>query len=261
MKLSLLIATITLLFSTVMARKSYLVKEEHSGRIPQIRATAYPKEEVYKNDDDDITIYYQAKVAAAWEWDQTMSERQDATLKALPDVYHLKFDVFLNQSAYFSPVINMPRLVYLEPVYEVKEFRFGYKLDFAYFWIYPDRKDLVCVSGFFNLTPVKMISTLVIRIQECYKTLINCIYNFDNWEKEDSKFFVKCSQSGKTSITMYEKEFAEETFGQIGNSDDAILRTGTDCSPGTGYWPLAIGDIKTSYISNLVHYIAAKAYF
>ena len=153
----------------------------------------------------------------------------------------------------------MPRLVYLEPVYELKEFRLGYKLDFAYFWVYPDRKDLACISGFLNLSPIKMLSTIVIRIQECYKTMINCIYNVKNWESEDSKFFEKCSQSGKTSITMFEKEWAEKTFGALGSNDDAVLRLGgTECSPGTGYWPLAIGDIKSSYISNLFHYVAAK---
>ncbi len=165
MKYNILLAAITtLLLSTTMARKSYLVKEEHKGRVPQIRATTYPKEVVYKNDDDDVTIYYQAKVSTAWEWDQKMTEYQDGTLKAFPDVYHLTFDLFFNQSIYFSPVINMPRLVYLEPVYELKEFRLGYKLDFAYFWVYPDRKDLACISGFFNLSPIKMLSTIVIRI-------------------------------------------------------------------------------------------------
>lgn len=258
---NILLAVAALLFSSVMARKSYLVKEEHRGRIPKIRATTYPQEIVYQNFDDDITLFYQAKTAAAWEWDQTMAENQDSSIKALPDVYHLTLDIFINQSVYFSPVINMPRLVYLEPILELQEFRFGYKLDIAYFWIYPDRKDLICISGFFSLSPIKLISTLVIRIQECYKTLINCIYNFKNWESEDSKFFEKCSQSGKTSITMLEKDWEAETFGTYGGTDDAILRTGQDCNPGTGWWPIAIGDIQTHYISNLVHYIAAESGF
>ena len=113
---NILLAFAALLFSSVMARKSYLVKEEHRGRIPKIRATTYPQEIVYQNFDDDITVFYQAKTAAAWEWDQTMAENQDTSIKALPDVYHLTLDIFLNQSVYFSPVINMPRLVYLEPI-------------------------------------------------------------------------------------------------------------------------------------------------
>ncbi len=47
----------------------------------------------------------------------------------------------------------------------------------------------------------------------------------------------------------------------MGSNDDAVLRTGKDCSPGTGWYPLAIGDIKSNYISNLFHYVAAKNEF
>jgi hypothetical protein len=49
----------------------------------------------------------------------------------------------------------------------------------------------------------------------------------------------------------------------IGSADDKILRTGKDCSPGTGFWPLAIGDIKqvSYFANNLGHYMAAKSNF
>ena len=38
-----LVSAATILCSLATARKSYLVKEEHAGRIPKIRATDYPK--------------------------------------------------------------------------------------------------------------------------------------------------------------------------------------------------------------------------
>lgn len=89
--------------------------------------------------------------------------------------------------------MSFPRAIYIEPIFEVKEFVFGYKFDLAYFWVYPLRTDLLCISSMLRLSPVEIVSTLVFRLQECYKTLINCIYNLENWTGEDAKYFDKCS--------------------------------------------------------------------
>jgi len=136
-----------------------------------------------------------------------MTENQNS----LPDVYHLTLDIVLTNSFYLSPQMDFPRAIYLEPIFEIKEFTFGYLFDLAYFWIYPERegKDLLCISTMFKLSKITATSTLVMRLQECYKTLINCIYNLDNWKGEDSKYFEKCSQSSKTTITTYFKEREE----------------------------------------------------
>ena len=101
-----------------------------------------------------------------------MDENQDS----YPDVYHLTLDIAFEMEAFFSPVINMPRLIYLEPELTVNTFTFGYKFDLAKFWIYPDRKDLLCFSSMAKLSEIDIEGTLVMRFQECYKTIIDCIY-------------------------------------------------------------------------------------
>lgn len=60
---------LALLSQITSARKSYLVKEEHKNKIPKIRATDYPFEEVYANFDDDFTVYYQGAMSIGWEFD------------------------------------------------------------------------------------------------------------------------------------------------------------------------------------------------
>lgn len=260
MKVIQLLAVLAVVGMPALGRKTYAVKEEYRGRVPQLRASKYPEKELYKNTDDEVVVSYQGKSSIGWEWSQTMTERIDS----LPDVYHLNLDIQMKNSLYFSPLISFPRAIYLEPVYELKEFTFGYKLDVAYFWIYPSREnDLLCVSGMFSVSTVKQVGTLVMRLQECYKTLINCIYNLNNWKDETAQYFEKCSQSSKTTITTYYKEREPETFGVYGSAEDKVLRTGTDCNPGTGFWPLAIGDIKqvSYFVNNLGHYMAAKSNF
>lgn len=122
---------------------------------------------------------------------------------------------------------------------------------------------MLCVSSLLRLAPITTVSTLVFRLQECYKTLINCIYNLDNWYGDDAKYFDKCSQSSKTTITTYNKEREEKTWGVLGSQYDAILRKGgSECSPGKTFLPLAIGDIKSSYVAtNLLWYMADRTDF
>ena len=258
MRVAQMLATLVLLVGTVMARKSYLVKEAHRGGVPKLRSTDRPHHIFHENNDDHVTVYYQGQSKAGWEWAQVMNETQDA----LPDVYHLTLDIQLKNYIYFSPIMSFPRAIYIEPIFEVKEFTFGYKFDIAYFWEYTTgkREDLLCVSSMLVLSAITRTSTLVFRLQECYKTLINCIYNLEAIKGEDAKYFDKCSQSGKTTITTYNKESTERTWGVLGSADDDILRQGgSECKPGKSFLPIAIGDIKGSYVAaNLLAYMADK---
>jgi hypothetical protein len=177
-------------------------------------------------------------------------------------VYHLTLDIIFKSSFYLSPVFNFPRLIYLEPIFEVKEFTVGYKFDVAKFWVYPTRADLLCISSMFKIGERKVLSTLIMRFQECYKQLIKCMYNLDNWEGLDAKYFDKCSQSSKTTITTYEKDYLEQNYGVIGSIDDTVLRTGAGCSPGkVSFLPFFIGDIQTKFVENFLHYMANKSGF
>lgn len=172
----------------------------------------------------------------------------------------MTLDIVLKSSFYLSPVLNFPRLLYLEPIFEVQEFDFGYHIDMAKFWIYPSRNDLLCFSAMFRLEPVTVLSTLIMRFQECYKTLWNCVYNLKNWTGEDALFFESCSQSSKTTITTFEKTYDEETFAVLGSDDDETLRTGSLCTPGTGFWPLLPIDYVTStFWENMFTYVAEKS--
>ena len=185
-----------------------------------------------------------------------MDENQDS----FPDVYHLTLDIAFKMEAFFSPIINLPRLIYLEPEFTVNEFTFGYKFDLAKFWIYPSRDDLLCFSSMAKLSEIESTATLVMRFQECYKTIIDCIYKSDNFAGNEAKYFEQCSQSSKTTITMVERNRDEQTFGVIGSDDDDVLRTGgTECKPGATFLPLAIGDIQSTYINHFWHYMASRS--
>lgn len=178
----------------------------------------------------------------------------------------MTLDIVFTQNAFFSPILNMPRLIYLEPEIDISEFTVGYKLDLAKFWEYDsgERKDEICISSMFRISERTITSNLVMRFQECYKTLVKCIYNLENFSGPDAKFFEDCSQSSKTTITMYEKNVDEFNAVQIGDADDSVLRFGSACKPGATVFPLLpAGDIggtaAVSFFNNVMHYIAKVA--
>ena len=48
----------------------------------------------------------------------------------------MTLDIVFTQSFFFSPILNFPRLIYLEPNIDIAESTFGLKLDIAKFWDY-----------------------------------------------------------------------------------------------------------------------------
>lgn len=93
---------------------------------------------------------------------------------------------------------------------------------------------------------------------------MKCIYNLDNFKGDDAKFFEDCSQSSKTTITLYEKIIEEFNAVQIGDADDSVLRFGSACKPGATIFPLLPpGDIggtaSATFFNNVMHYIAKVA--
>ena len=191
MKFSAILSTVCLLLAgESAARKSCLVKSEHRGKIPSVGATDYPEQKIFENYDDSFIVYYQAKVEIGWEWDDPYEQDPNGR----PYSYHLSLSVVSKQSAYFSPLLNMPRFLYLEPVWEVPTFSAGEKVDFAYLWDHDNgRQDKLCFSTMLSVDEIKPKGTLIMRFQECYKTLWNCIYNFNNWTDKDAKYFESCS--------------------------------------------------------------------
>ena len=114
------------------------------------------------------------------------------------------------------------------------------------------RVDYLCFSSMMNRSEILTTATLVMRFQECYKTLVNCIYNLQNWNGIDAKYFDECSQSSKTSITMLERTSAESNTIFFGSDDDAVLRTGAGCIERT---PRFVGDLQGTLVTNLFDYV------
>ena len=104
-------------------------------------------------------------------------------------------------------------------------------------------------------------------MQNCYKIVVNCFYDFDVWTSEDALFIDKCSQSTKTEVTVFAKDLGPFETTLIGNPyEDQLFDsfsdpTSTICSPGAvgslfgGYMPSNFGNL---FSYNFFRYAATQ---
>jgi len=74
--------------------------------------------------------------------------------------------------------------------------------------------------------------------------LIACFYDWEEWSGRDAKYFTKCDQSSKETITIWKLIVVETPYYVYGNKDTVTV-LGTDCKPGlTGlpYGPSPFGN-------------------
>ena len=158
LKSSLFLACFMLLqASLVSARKTYLVKSEHAGRVPRTRQTTTTKRPYYtffSNDDDFVALEYEVKLELGWEWTQDYKSLSTGN----PDYYLCQLDFFLKSTDFFKIFLSFPRLFYLEPYVEAKEFKGSFRLDVYYFYDYPNNNDRLCFNGNIVLDQIPILS-------------------------------------------------------------------------------------------------------
>ena len=129
-----------------------------------------------ENDNDSICADWGMDWELGWNWYQ---EQED-------DVhYRMRLELYTKQAAQFHPVFSMPRFYYNEQTWEVAEFKALFNIDFAFFYEY----NYFCISMFYGYEDLDIELKMQMKMQECLKDLISCIYEFDNWTGIDAKWF------------------------------------------------------------------------
>ena len=115
MKCQTLLSIVALLFGATMARKSYLVKQEHFKKVPRVMIDDPNCEScAYKTDEDEVCLGYEYQWKLGWEWSQDMIEN---------DRYELRLDILSQQKIILQPIISFPRFILNQYDAEVDEFK------------------------------------------------------------------------------------------------------------------------------------------
>lgn len=79
----------------------------------------------------------------------------------------------------------MPRFYYNEQTWLADSFKVKFNIDMVFFYEY----DYFCVNLFSGYEDVNIELKMSMKMQECLKDLISCVWNGENWSSIDAKWF------------------------------------------------------------------------
>lgn len=138
-------------------------------------------------------------------------------------MYRCSFDILSKAAFYFSPLLSFQRFIYFEPSFEADEFPIAFRVEMYYFYginaaVSSTDTDAMCWSLYLTVDEIDLLAQLIMRMQNCYKILVNCFYDWEIWNGEDALWIDKCSQSTKTEITFYKRTLGPYETRIFGNA-------------------------------------------
>lgn len=219
------------------ARKTYLVKTEQNLKtMPRVRDYDWQKC-LKETEDDFFCVDIDINWEIGWEWYQEQVE---------DNMYRLRLELYSKQLFIGHPEYSYPRFIYNEQTYTLQEWKFIFATEMVYH--YP--VDYLCVNIYRKTEEMYWEMLMIMKLMECLKVIVNCLYDRSNWTGEDAKYFEGCTQSSKEDVTLYDYT-REEKLNYIMGADDATTVLGTSCSPKDGFWPLFP---KTDEATNTAQY-------
>lgn len=152
----------------------------------------------FTNDDDSACVDYGLDWELGWNWYQ---EQEDDVL------YRMRLELYTEQAATIHPLFSMPRFYYNEQTWKVDTFKAKFNVDFVFHYEY----NYFCINLFYSYDDLDIELKMHMKMQECLKDVIECLFNLDNWTSIDAKWYGECSQSSQEYITMYELTIDEAT--------------------------------------------------
>lgn len=149
--------------------------------------------------------------------------------------------------------MDVPKVYYNEnTIKSSKEFRTYYALEVVYHY----NARLMCINAYFNYETVDMTWEMAMKIQECYKILVSCLYDFENeYTGKEAKIFSRCDQSSKETITIWKLALIEKPIFQMGGLDEETRAVGgKKCLPGKTLLPLGPSGLANQLFINFSSY-------
>jgi hypothetical protein len=242
-----------------LARKSYMLKDQYHGQRPKVSAGSSTNSFlIYTADDgDEFSIKFSLKLALGWEFSDDVEDNNDGNTSN----YLAQFELQAVAEAYAQMLISFPRFIYIEPTFEIPEFPSGLMFQMYYFydWETNRQNDQMCFSIYLSVDEFEPLSQYIMRFQNCYKIIINCLYDFEQWTDPDALWIDKCSQSTKSEITMWEPTaLGLYEYPIFGNPYKDQLEQGVDCTPGTVNALLYPATMATPFQFHVLSYIMER---
>lgn len=197
----------------------------------------------FQNADDKFCIDYLLNLELGWKFYQSNVYTPNPYVTGnthaagTTDNYRFRWEVYTKQTFTLHPELDIPKVYYNEnTIKSSKEFRTYYAVEVVYHY----NARLMCINAYFNYETVDLTWEMAMKIQECYKIFISCLYDWEaEYSGKEAKIFSRCDQSSKETITVWKLALTEKPLYQIGGTDEETrLVGGKKCLPGKTLLPL-----------------------
>lgn len=127
---------------------------------------------------------YHASFSLGWQWIQKFYDNT-STPNIIDGYYDLKFKLFSENSVGLELLTFLSNIVNLDVIGQFKPFKTGGYFSYTYYTV--SRRS--CFNLAYTIDDLNFETVMNLQLGQCYKDIIACIYNFDNWTGKDAKFF------------------------------------------------------------------------
>jgi len=148
--------------------------------------------------------------------------------------------VGLELLAFLSNIIN------IDVTGQFRPFKTGGFFSYTYYTV--SRRS--CFNLAYTIDDLNFETDMNLQLGQCYKDLIQCFYNYDNWVGREAKYFQSCGLSPATRTVLYQYQYQQEAktnyLKDLGDGTD----TAAGCKPGL-FW--TTGEDPNSLPNTLYH--------
>lgn len=156
---------------------------------------------LYETDDDQIGVDMDIF------WEIGTEHLQDTTFddETYGTEYKLDWTFYSEQEVNVRPTIKLERFILAQVEGQIEKFKATFVMDIRmYNGNYSFQNMRNCFDIYLFTEPIKFVSQFYFKGQECYKDVIECIWDFNNWAGFDARWIDKCKYSDDEQTVIWE---------------------------------------------------------
>ena len=140
-----------------------------------------------------------------WKWEQQFYDNTQTT-EIIDGYYDLKLKIYTQLAAELEALAALSQWFKIQINGTFQPFKLGGYAQMSYYTI--SRR--TCLNIAYSIEDLNFNSVLNLRIGQCYKDIIKCFYNYDNWSSIYAKWLDQCQLSPATQTQLYSYIYQQE---------------------------------------------------
>lgn len=212
--------TLAMLAASSLALEKVTLKEDGHTRthpiVEQLPCTICAVDSEYSQ----ICLGYEVNSILGWKWEQTFYD-DTSTPEEIDGYYHVYLKLYVQTKATLEPLLKLWEWMSLAAKGHVQPFKVGGFLQGSYY----TGSRRTCINMGYIFEDLTIDVDMNLRLAQCYKDIIECYYNFENWTGPNAKWLEECTLSAPTQTNLWHWDYVQESgtstyITEIGDGTD-----------------------------------------